>query len=74
MNVKKRSRAAAGLRWNHRKPIVRVVQAGNLIVADDFNFNSERLECFNNSLDVTRSSTRLCSWSRRRTKINDSKL
>ena len=74
MNVKKRARTTTGLRWYHRKPIVRVVHAGNLIVADDLDFNSKRLECFDNSLDMARSTTGLCAWSGRRTKINDSKF
>ncbi len=51
-----------------------MVQTGNQIVADDFDFDTERLECFNNAFDMTRSAAGLRSWSRRRAKINNSRV
>src|SRR5687768_6853823 len=51
-----------------------MVQAGNHVVADYFDFGSECFESFDNSLDVTRCATGLSSGSRRGTKIDNSQV
>src|SRR6185369_5618985 len=52
VNVEKRARAAAGLRWNHSEAIVRGVHAGDEIVADDLHLDTKRFESFNHAFDV----------------------